>query len=155
MRSRLSGLVLVGLFASAISAQADPFDGTWKLNLAKSKGAGLPKEEVVVIKITNGAQYKSGVVTEKDGKVHKSDYTATYNDGKWYPTKDMDTGKEGNPTKMIRVDERMEIRLMRPSGDAPMRSFLTRTISPDGKTMTVTSVSLEGTVGTVWVFEKQ
>jgi hypothetical protein len=154
MRSIVTPLVLCVAVAGVAYAQDDAFNGTWKLNVAKSSGRNLPKEEIVVIKVADNEQYKSGTVTEHDGSVHKSDYTAKYNDGKWYPTKNQSTGKPAGDTMMIRFDPRHEVRFMkRPNGDSS--SFLLRAVSADGKTMTVTSIGLDGKTGTVWVFEKQ
>jgi hypothetical protein len=55
-------LTIVGVFVlalaatTAVVAQSSPFDGTWKLNPAKSKltSGVLPKEETVTIQMVGG-----------------------------------------------------------------------------------------------------
>lgn len=154
MKTLILILALGVMAARAVYADGDPFDGTWKLNVAKSTGSNLPKEEIVVIKIADNAQYKSGQVTQHDGSVSKSDYTAKYNDGKWYPSTNQVTGKPAGDTMMVRFDPHNEIRFMK-RADGSQNSFLLRSVSADGKTMTVTSIGTDGKTGTVWVFEKQ
>src|SRR5215475_14454944 len=67
-------------------AQTDPFIGTWKLNLAKSKfSPGPPPKSQTVTYEAVGQGYKIAVKgTDAEGKTFEYQFTANY-DGKDYP----------------------------------------------------------------------
>jgi hypothetical protein len=68
-------LTIVGVFVlalaatTAVVAQSSPFDGTWKLNPAKSKltSGVLPKEETVTIQMVGGQDQVTLNGTAADG----------------------------------------------------------------------------------------
>jgi len=147
--------VLVVAVAMA-SAQANPALGTWKLNVAKSKGAAdmpLPKS----LTRTSEAMADGVKLTYKGVAADGSEIAFTFNvayDGKDVPV----TGK-GQPfgADMIavkRVDASTVESTLKKSGKVVARA---RTVvSADGKTVTITYVDAMGmATGTVLVYDKQ
>lgn len=151
VKSLLAALAVV-VFASGLSAQADPTIGTWKLNLAKTKytAGQAPKSTTLVITAAGqGVRLTSDSVLA-DGSTRKISYTATYDgkDAAVTGTPDYDTvslkktatGMDGSRKKAGKV----------------VQTF-SRVVSADGKTMTVTSTGTNaaGKVGNVQVYDKQ
>ncbi len=151
LKSLLAALAVV-VFASGLSAQADPTIGTWKLNLAKTKYAAgqAPKSTTLVITAAGqGVKLTSDTVLA-DGSARKISYTATYDgkDAAVTGTPDYDTislkktatGMDGSRKKAGKV----------------VQTF-SRVVSADGKTMTVTSTGTNaaGKVDNVQVYDKQ
>jgi hypothetical protein len=152
---RLMKLALVVTLVAAahgVQAQADPTIGTWKLNLAKTKyNAGqAPKSTTLVIEAAGqGVKLTSNTVLA-DGTARKISYTATYDgkDAAVTGTPDYDTislkktanGSEGSRKRAGKV----------------LQTFV-RSVSADGKTMTVTSTGTNaaGKVDNVQVYDKQ
>ena len=66
MKSALWSSIGCLVLVAAASAQSDPFDGTWKLNVAKSTSRDMPEEEILTIKVSDHAQYKRGDVTSDE-----------------------------------------------------------------------------------------
>ena len=152
---RLMKLALVVTLVAAahgVQAQADPTIGTWKLNLAKTKyNAGqAPKSTTLVIEAAGqGVKLTSNTVLA-DGTARKISYTAAYDgkDAAVTGTPDYDTislkktanGSEGSRKRAGKV----------------LQTFV-RSVSADGKTMTVTSTGTNaaGKVDNVQVYDKQ
>ena len=154
MKSALWSSIGCLVLVAAASAQSDPFDGTWKLNVAKSTSRDMPEEEILTIKVSDHAQYKRGDVTSADGSIRASDYTAKYNDGKWYPVRNLESDRPGGTTMMIRMDARSEVRFMK-SADGALQSMLVRVVAEDGKTMRITGLGFDGQITYNLLFEKQ
>jgi hypothetical protein len=79
-------LVIVTLAMAAVAMAADPFVGTWKQNVAKSKYSPgpAPKSQTVIIEAQgNGFKYVFNGV-DADGKATNTEFTLQY-DGKDYP----------------------------------------------------------------------
>ena len=151
VKSLFAALAVV-VFASGLSAQADPTIGTWKLNLAKTKytAGQAPKSTTLVITAAGqGVRLTSDSVLA-DCSTRKISYTATYDgkDAAVTGTPDYDTvslkktatGMDGSRKKAGKV----------------VQTF-SRVVSADGKTMTVTSTGTNaaGKVGNVQVYDKQ
>jgi hypothetical protein len=145
-------LVLCLIVGGTAYAQSDPFNGTWRMNPAKStspSGRALPDVEVLVLEIAghfgSPDHAESGIndITA-NGRRSRSRYTATYNDGMWHPRRDFETGEEtGGHIMMIRMDERSELRLGQES-DGSFSSFILRQVSEDGQTLHVMWYDGEG-----------
>jgi hypothetical protein len=129
-------LALCASFA-VVSAADDPFNGTWRLNTAKSKYEGAPAPE------------KASVTIQSDGTMSTVKGESTY-DGKAYSTSysvklDGTPGPlEGSPVAdMIavkKIDERTrELKSMK-GGKTVSESRAT--VSADGKTATVVGAGL-------------
>jgi hypothetical protein len=128
--------------------------GTWKLNVAKSKYDPGPPPQSQTLKVEavgKGEKVTSETLTA-DGKKVTVTYTANF-DGKDYPL----TGSPmADTVSLKRRDARTTERTDKKGGKVVQ--VLTRVVSVDGKTMTVT---LKGTnpqgqaVNNVIVFDKQ
>jgi hypothetical protein len=132
-----SGLVL----AAPAAAQDDPFNGTWKLDVARStmQPATSSKSELIHYKIVgNEEQFLSEAVTSK-GEAESIKYNAR-DDGKPYPFLITIDGKAttapGAMTMVKKIDARTRERYNVRDGKPVLASR--RVISPDGKTMTIT-----------------
>jgi len=147
--------VVLGADIVNLSAQAsDPRIGTWKLNVAKSKYSPGPAPRSNTLKIEAAGQGEK-VTTEgvnAEGGRTATQYTANF-DGKDYPI----TGSQNADTVSLkRIDARTTERTDKKDGKVTVT--LTRVVSQDGKTMTVTT---KGTnpqgqpVNNVVVWEKQ
>ena len=72
-------LLLVGIAATwSVRAADDPSNGTWKLNIQKSKfdPGPAPKSSTVTVKIENGTETYAGETTDAAGKTTKMSFTA-------------------------------------------------------------------------------
>jgi hypothetical protein len=141
-------------FAGAALAQSDPAIGTWKLNTAKSRYDPGPMPKSNTITITSAANGVHVVAKGEDaaGKPTGIDYTATY-DGK-------DAMVKGAPgydtTSLKRVDANTTEQTRKKEGKAVQT--VTRKVSADGKTMTVTTRGKDEngrTLNTVAVYDRQ
>jgi hypothetical protein len=149
------GVVFVVADIVSVSAQtSDPRVGAWKLNVAKSKFSPGPPPQSNTLKVEASGQGEK-VTTEgvnAEGGRTATQYTANY-DGKDYPL----TGSQiANTVSLKRIDARTTERTDKKDGKVVMT--LTRVVSQDGKTMTVTAkgTNAQGqTVNNVAVWEKQ
>lgn len=117
-------------------AGADPFVGTWHLNLMRSKWANgqPPKQQIVHMEETpQGVRYSSETINT-DGTTTTSWYTAKY-DGK-------EVHVVGNvywdPVSLTRTDGKTVVATYRKRGN--ISAVATRMVSKDGNTMTITTV---------------
>ena len=155
----LGGVVTLGVVLGAgivsVSAQAsDASIGTWRLNVAKSKFSPGPAPQSLTVKVEASGQGEKVTVegVNAAGTPTMAQYTANF-DGKDYPL----TGSQNvDKVSLKRIDARTMERTHK-KGDTVVQT-LTRVVSQDGKTMTVT---IKGTnaqgqaVDDVRVFEKQ
>ena len=150
MKTVLEGLVLCLVVVATVHAEDDPFSGTWKLDVTKSASTNsrypLPKAEVLTLEVSDNTETCINDITSADGSRYKSLYTATYNDGKWYPSKSYETDEEtGRSIMMIRMDTRSELRIGRGT-DGIFSNMILRMVSEDGKTMKIMWYSGDGGV---------
>lgn len=144
-------VVMLGLAGAGYAT--DPILGTWKLNLAKSKFSPgpAPKSQTRVY-----SAYPEGVqVTIKtiraDGETTVLEYPAN-SDGKDYPV----TGSaQIDAIAMTRISDYISEASLKHAGK--VIGTATRTISEDGKTMTITFKRPDslGRVDNVAVYDKQ
>lgn len=160
MQSMVRGIVLSAVlvsFAAMTSvawAKGDPREGTWKLNVEKSKYSPGPAPKSLQVKVEAAGKGEK-VATESvaaDGSRIATQYTANF-DGKDYPL----TGSPAADTVSLkRVDASTTVRTDKKGGKTVQT--LTRVVSKDGKTMAVT---IKGTnakgeaVNNSLLFEKQ
>ena len=150
----LGVFVLVLVAASWLSAQSSPFDGTWKLNPAKSKGAAgtVPKEQTAKI-TTIGDQVETDITgTNADGTPAQIKYVMPVKGG---AGKVLSGGPyDGVSRKNINANTR-EVSYMQGGKEA---LHITAVLSKDRKTMTVTGKGTDAQgkpVSSVTVYEKQ
>ena len=131
MRKVMLFVAVLGLFGSLWAA--NPFIGTWKINMAES--SPIPPHESGIIKIEaqdNGLKVVSDEVGA-DGKATRTEYAAKY-DSKDYPV----TGNPNVDTVAItRIDANTVEAVWKKGGIAVGRNR--GVVSKDGKTMTVTT----------------
>jgi hypothetical protein len=150
---RLPAVILLTGFA--LSAQAaDPMVGTWKLNVAKSTYSPGPAPKSVTAKIEaagEGEKLLAEGVRGDDTPI-RVEYTAAY-DGKDHPI----TGSPmADTVSLKRLDANTTERTDKKGGK--VTQTLTRKVSNDGKTLTVTykGTNAKGeSINNVAVFEKQ
>ena len=130
---RLPAVILLMGFALSTQA-ADPRVGTWKLNVAKSTYSPGPAPKSATTKIESagdGEKITADGVRGDDTPI-RVEYTAQY-DGKDYPI----TGSPmADTVSLKRLDANTTERTDKMDGK--VTQTVTRTVSSDGKTMTVT-----------------
>ena len=147
---------VLGADIANLSAQAsDPRIGTWKLNVAKSKYNPGPAPQSLTVKVEAAGQGEKTTTdfVNADGTRTTTQYTATF-DGKDSPLTGSQFGAD--MVSLKRIDARTTERTDK-KGDKVVQ-VLTRVVSQDGKTMTVTTkgANAQGqAVNNVGVFEKQ
>ncbi len=155
MKRLVVSLVLCFAFVGTAHAQEDPLNGTWKVDLAKSSGEGLPEAELVVLEVSNNIEHATNDITFADGTRYRSEYTAPYNDGKWHATRNPETGEPGRgKVMMVRMDERSELRIGQ-NANGKMNSMIMRQVSEDGMTMRIVWYEGDGSIHQELHLDKQ
>jgi len=148
-------LLLAGIaITSSVRAADDPSNGTWKLNVAKSKfvPGPAPKSMTVTIKIENGTETYSATGEDSSGKAMSSSFTAKL-DGTDAPATGNPYGdtisiKHPSPSRFVATVKK----------DGKVTVTVHVAVSADGKTRTATysGKTAEGKdVKDVYVYEKQ
>jgi hypothetical protein len=145
--------VVVAASGVALIAQGVPGIGTWKLNVAKSKYSPGPAPKSTTVTFSAVGQGVKAVVdgVGPDGSKTHWEYTANF-DGKPYPV-------TGNGLGDMVVTRRVNPTTIESSYTLKGKPTVvnTRTVSADGKTLTVTSTGTNAQgqkVNDVQVFEK-
>ena len=145
---------LVATSSLSSFAQTDPFIGTWKLNLAKSKfSPGPPSKSITLTYEAAGQDVKVTVkITDAEGKPIDTQSTAN-SDGKDYPV-------TGNPDWDTVARKRIDAYTMEITRKKAGKvvSTATSVVSKDGKTRTVTEngVNAKGVkISNTLVYDKQ
>ena len=157
MRKGLLSLVFAVFVVPIALCGADPFAGTWKLNLEKSKEASdhprLPKSETINVEEQDSGLKVANDQVNAQGKSIQFGYSAKF-DGKKYP----ETGSPVVDTvEMKRINART-IEVTNLGKDGTVVTTIRSVISPDGKTRTSTLKAKDAkgaTVSWVAVFDKQ
>ena len=141
-------------FALSVAAQADPFAGTWTLNVAKSKyePGPAPKSGSVTF-TTKGTSVTAAIVgVSGAGENLKWGYTGVV-DGKDHPL----TGSPDGDTISLRQVSPLSVETTyKLKGKVTLVNV--RTVTADGKTMTVTTKGTDAKgqkVNNLQVFEKK
>ena len=147
-------LVLTGLLVSMLFAGSDPFWGIWTLNVHKSKypQGTAPKQMVIRMEPAGDGIHYQSETTGADGKVAQAEYVADY------------SGKAA--TVRGTVGLLIPVSLQRPDANTVVASYTRggeviatsrRSVSKDGRVMTITTVSKDKgghTVTNIGVYEK-
>ena len=148
-------IAVAAAFAWPISAQdTDPFAGTWTLNVAKSKyDPGPPPKSGGVVFSSKGTAITAAITgVSATGENLKFGYTAMI-DGKDHPL----TGTaDGDTIALRRINASSIETTYKLKGKVTLVNV--RTVSADGKTMTVTTKGTTAAgekVNNVQVFEKK
>ena len=155
--ARTVSALALGVFALAVLAGAqskDPFVGSWRLNVAKSKYSGAAPKSVTSTYEAAGKGYKVSVKNEPaSGPVQQYSYTSNL-DGTDSPL----TGNNPNADTIAvkRVDSNT-LELVSKKG-GKVTTTQRNVVAADGKTRTVTTTGTDAQgqkVNNVAVFEKQ
>jgi len=155
LRATVLGIALVGLAALQAAGQAtDPLIGTWELNVGKSQftPGPAPKSETRIYVMAGQDIKASSKGVDASGKPTAGEWTINY-DGK-------DRPQTGNPDadtlSLKRVDDHTVSFTQKRAGKVVITG--TRTISADGKVMTITTKGTNAKgqpINEVMVFDKR
>jgi hypothetical protein len=152
-RTILASLVvfLAGVVYGLAQTDASAYMGTWKLNEGKSKiAAGAGKNTMVTYSAAGDNMVK--VVTDgvdKDGKPAHTEWTGKF-DGKDYKV----TGTDMYDTRSYIPAGKHSLSMTLKKADKTVMTGKV-TVSPDGKTRTVTTTGSEPAMNNELVYDKQ
>jgi hypothetical protein len=157
-RARFTAILAVGLLAVSMLATAqskDPFVGTWRLNVAKSKySPGPPPKAQTSTYEAAGMGYKVSVKGEPaSGAMQEWSYMATL-DGKDSPVTGNNPNADAIAVKRINATTLESVNKKGGKTTTTQRNV----VAADGKTRTVTTTGTDGQgkpVNNTAVFEKQ
>jgi hypothetical protein len=148
--------ILLLSLAGVLHAQGDPFLGTWKLNVAKSKfvpGPARKSETRMAVSGPNGMKVSVKRVNG-DGSTQEFEYTSNL-DNKTYPI--VGDGPDGADSIAANLTAPNTIRsTLKKGGKAIVTATLT--VSADGKVLTITSKGTQADgreFSNVAVYDKQ
>lgn len=129
-------MILTAITAGSLSAQDNPFVGTWKLNVAKSNFGSAPAPKSItrtVVAQGDGAKYTMERVNA-DGTTSVYSFTANY-DGRDYPVNG--TGMPGAADNIAgkRINSHRVESVLKKNGKQVGTSV--SEVSADGKTTTI------------------
>ncbi len=158
MRRRLGfGVVVLAAAAAAGSAQqarpgADPFNGTWRLNVEKTKelsGGTSPVHEIITFEIgDDGVQhYQVEIRSSEDAPLRRGWYDSKYNEARFAPYEGTvyppDAGME---VMTVKVDDRTHYRIAR-TREGEARYVMMRRLSDDGRSYISAGLRIDGAPG--------
>ena len=157
MKRSFITILFVLAAVATVAMAADPWNGTWKLNPAKSKSPGgrLPHPSSTnIIDIQGETIHLISNQTDTAGKMERVEYTAKL-DGKEYPVKSTPPGPQPYTIALKRIDARTR-EFVEVIGTFTIRGK--DILSEDGKSFDriVSSRDAEGRdTSVIQVFEKQ
>ena len=155
LRATALVMIVIGAAAMELAAQgADPIIGTWELNVAKSKYTPGPavESQTRTYEVAGKLIKVSSKGVDGTGKPTAASWSMTY-DGKDRPQTE---NPNADTLSLKRVNDSTVEFTQKRAGKVVITG--TRTISPDGKVMTITSKgtnALGQTIDDVEVFEKR
>jgi hypothetical protein len=148
----LGALLTVSSVALAARAASDPVIGSWTLNVAKSSGVAVPRSDTRTYTAAEGGIKFSMKRVTAEGK-EVSAQTAYKYDGKDYPF----TGSPDYDTVSAKRIDSHTVEITQEKAGSVV-GMTTRTVSKDGKTLTLVmkSTNAKGeAVSTTLVFDRQ
>ena len=153
MRIVLSALAVLSIGMRLMAAE--PFVGTWKLNLEKStlqgSSADVASETMTISKTGTNTHRTTVDIVFKSGKTLHQEFNRTL-DGKEHPVAGVGLKQEGDTETVELVNA--STRKSTDKKDGKLRLEMTSTVSPDGKTMINVRNNVDGRKDTL-VFERQ
>ena len=148
-------LALAGLASVGVRAQtADPFVGTWKLNVEKSKTTF--KSATTVVESTGNGIKTTADMVRSDGTADHFTWTANY-DGRDYPVIGASPyGSGAHSIALTRIDWRTAKIFTKLDGKVTITQTLV--VSVDGKTRTIHTTGRDDRgqpVNTTAIYDKQ
>jgi len=145
-------LTTVSSMTSQRSGQQDPFNGTWTLNVAKTKelsGGTSPVHEIIsfVIGDDDVQHYKVEIQSSDDAPLREGFYDSKYNEDKFVPYNGTvypaDAGME---VMTVKADDRTHYRIAR-TEEGEARYVMMRRLSEDGKSYISAGLTIDGQPG--------
>ena len=158
MKKILVNIMILGVAAgSFLLAQGNPFVGTWKLNVAKSKYSPgpAPKSTTRTVEAQGSGEKVTNEGTAADGSHISYSYTLTY-DGKDSPVSGTGPASGFDSINLKRIDANTTEGTTKKAG-----KVLTTTravVSKDGKVLTITAKGTNAkgqALSNVLVYDKQ
>jgi hypothetical protein len=159
IQATICGLALASVIGAA--QDRDPFSGTWRLSVAKSRmvsPATASKSETVVYAHANGEEQFTANAVTSAGEAERIEYRAVF-DGEPATVRTTLAGKTTDGLLQLRkLDTRTRLRLgVRPDGS--VTGIIVRRLSEDGRTITSSILRFEadGSISNyeTRVFERQ
>jgi hypothetical protein len=148
--------ILAMLVSGVLSAQSDPFTGTWKLNIAKSKYSSgqAPQSAIRTIEAQSDGLKASNETIAADGSLRSYSFTAKF-DGKDNPISGTGAPGGADTISLKRISADTNESTTKKAGKVV--SVSRSTISKDGKVMTQTSKGNANgeSTSTVLVWDRQ
>ena len=159
MKRTLGCLVAVLVAAVAIGSsqlggqERDPFNGTWELNIEKTKelsGGTSPVHEIISFEIgDDGVQhYRVEIQSSEDEPLREGWYDSKYNEAKFVPYNGTVYPPDavGMEVMTVKVDERTHYRIAR-TRDGEAQYVMMRRLSEDGQSYISAGLRTDGTPG--------
>lgn len=158
-------VTLIAAPAWAQSSQEDPFDGTWRLNMDRSRASwqahpqpkiAVPQPqsfELVTMKIANGTMEYSVEYARGNEQHKKANYSARYNDARWQDVQGAADGAFSSLT-LVKSTDRIHYLVTR-AKDGQFAGLIQHKLADDGKSFVSVGLGRDGYVQYVRVFEKQ
>jgi hypothetical protein len=158
-------LVVMAPEGRAQSAPADPFNGTWRLNVEKSaslwQAQPQPKlavpqsqsHELITMSITDGGMQYRVEYGQGNDRNATATYAAKFNDAKW---QDIRGEAEGGirALTLVKINDRVHYWVTR-GKDGQFGGLIHRRLADDGRSFTSIRLGTDGYVQYVRVFDKQ
>ena len=147
---------VVAVAAAAGLAQedyVDPFNGTWHLNIEKTKelsGGESPVHEIITFRIGgDGVQhYEVEIQSSDDAPLRKGSYSSKYNDPTFVPYNGtVSEYPPGAEVMTIKVDERTHYRIARTRVGGNARYVMMRRLAEDGQSYISAGLTIDGRPG--------
>ena len=154
---RVLGLALVAVVVGVVGVQpqedyVDPFNGTWHLNIEKTKelsGGESPIHEIITFRIgADGVQHYEVEIQSEGGPLRKGWYSSKYNDPTFVPYNGtVSENPPGAEVMTIKVDERTHYRIARTREGGRARYVMMRRLAEDGQSYISAGLTIDGKPG--------
>tara|TARA_B100001123_G_scaffold352041_4_gene403333 strand:- start:350 stop:859 length:510 start_codon:yes stop_codon:yes gene_type:complete len=153
--TRTLGIALIALGitvgpAHAQSNAVDPFNGTWTLNIEKTKelsGGESPVHEIITFTIgdDNVQHYEVEIQYSDDTPMRKGWYSSKYNEPTFVPYNGtVSDDPPGAEVMTIKVDERTHYRIARTRQGSNARYVMMRRLSEDHQSYISAGIMIDG-----------
>ena len=153
-------LTTVSSLTSQQAGQQDPFNGTWTLNVEKTKelsGGTSPVHEIINFSISDDdvQHYRVEIQSTDDAPLRKGFYDSKYNEDKFVPYNGtVYSADAGMEVMTVKADERTHYRIAR-TQEGEARYVMMRRLSEDGKSYISAGLRTDGQPGLYRWMERQ
>ena len=150
----LAAIAMTAATAAGLAQEdnVDPFNGTWRLNIEKTKelsGGESPIHEIITFKIgADGVQHYEVEIQSEGGPLRKGWYSSKYNDPTFVPYNGtVSEYPPGAEVMTIKVDERTHYRIARTREGGNARYVMMRRLAEDGQSYISAGLTIDGKPG--------